>query len=105
MSSVYQINKGVNKPVEFRGLKAQYIWWLGMGIAGLLLLFTGMYLCGVPVFVSLPLIAVLGIFWFRYVYRLSRRYGEHGMMKKMAARAIPNAIKINRTLRCKRYTI
>ncbi len=25
MSSVYQINKGINKPVEFRGLKAQYI--------------------------------------------------------------------------------
>lgn len=102
MSSVYQINKSVNKPVEFRGLKAQYIWWLGIGIAGLMLLFSGMYIYGVPVIVSLPLIVVLGVLWFRYVYRLSRSYGEYGLMKKMAARAIPKAITIKRTIRCKR---
>ncbi|MBC7536286.1 MAG: DUF4133 domain-containing protein, partial [Ferruginibacter sp.] len=23
-NSVYQINKGINKPIEFKGLKAQY---------------------------------------------------------------------------------
>ena len=25
-NSVYQINKGINKAIEFKGLKAQYIW-------------------------------------------------------------------------------
>ena len=30
-NSVYKVNKGINKPIEFRGLKAQYIWWLGGG--------------------------------------------------------------------------
>lgn len=31
-NSVYQINKGINKPIEFKGLKAQYIWYLGGGL-------------------------------------------------------------------------
>src|SRR4029450_6697341 len=25
-TSVYKINKGINKPIEFKGLKARYIW-------------------------------------------------------------------------------
>jgi len=29
MSTSYPINKGINKPVEFKGPKAQYIWDLG----------------------------------------------------------------------------
>ena len=38
-NSVYQINKGINKPIEFKGLKAQYIWYLGGGLVALLILF------------------------------------------------------------------
>jgi len=28
-----------------------------------------------------------------YVYKLSRTYGEHGLMKKVAKKAVPNVIK------------
>ena len=28
-TSVYQINKGINTSIEFKGLKAQYIWYHG----------------------------------------------------------------------------
>ncbi|MBD0288989.1 MAG: DUF4133 domain-containing protein, partial [Flavisolibacter sp.] len=38
-TSVYQINKGINKPIEFKGFKAQYIWYLGGGLVALLILF------------------------------------------------------------------
>jgi len=38
-NSIYQINKGINKPIEFKGLKAQYIWYLGGGLVALLVLF------------------------------------------------------------------
>jgi hypothetical protein len=38
-TSVYQINKGINKPIEFKGLKAQYIWYLCGGLVALLILF------------------------------------------------------------------
>ena len=39
MSSVYTINKGMNRPIVFKGLKAQYIWYLGGGIVLLFMLF------------------------------------------------------------------
>jgi hypothetical protein len=89
----YTINKGVNRPIEFRGLKAQYIWWLGGGVAGLLALFAGLYIAGVNAFICLGLIGTMGTVLFTQVYRLSRRYGEHGMMKKVAQRRIPRLIR------------
>ena len=92
-NAVYNINKGINKPVEFKGLKAQYIWWLGGGILGLLFLFALLYLFGVNAFISLGLIGILGTGWFIYVFKMSNTYGEHGMKKKLAARRIPKMIK------------
>ena len=46
-NSVYQINKGINKPIEFKGLKAQYIWYLGGGLVALLIVFAIIYICGI----------------------------------------------------------
>lgn len=93
MSSVYKINKGINKPIEFKGLKAQYIWYLGGGLLALLILFAILYICGVNSFVCLGLIVILATALFMYVYKLSHDYGEYGMMKKIAARGIPGVIK------------
>jgi len=92
MSSVYTINKGINKPIEFKGLKAQYIWYLGGGLLCLLILFAVLYICGVPTFVCLGLILLLGGGLFMYVSRLSHQYGEYGMLKKIARRGVPNLI-------------
>jgi hypothetical protein len=92
-NSVYQINKGINKPVEFRGLKAQYIWYLGGGLVTLLIIFTIMYICGINIFFCLFVIVALGTALFLYVYRLSHRYGEFGLMKKIARKAVPKVIK------------
>ena len=94
MSSVYHINKGINKPVEFKGLKAQYIWYLGGGLLILLVLFAILYICGVNTYILLFIIIVLGTALFMGIYRLSHRYGEYGMMKKIAARSIPKRICI-----------
>ena len=92
-SSVYKINKGINKPVEFRGLKAQYIWYLGGGLVILLILFALLYIIGVNTFFCVAFIGVLGTVLFTWVYGISNKYGEHGMMKKVAKRAIPAVIK------------
>ena len=35
MATVYYINKGINKPIVFKGLKAQYIGYLAVGLVGL----------------------------------------------------------------------
>ncbi|MEX2233508.1 MAG: DUF4133 domain-containing protein [Cyclobacteriaceae bacterium] len=98
MNSVYKINKGINKAIEFKGLKAQYIGYLGMGIILLLILFAIVYILGVNVFVCLFLIASLGTLLFMGIYRLSDTYGQHGLLKKMARRSIPEYV-IGRTRR------
>ena len=92
-TSVYQINKGINKPIEFKGLKAQYIWWLGGGLLILLVLFAVLYICGINTFVCLGIIVCGGTGLFIHVYRLSHRYGQHGMMKELARRSIPSVVK------------
>ena len=94
-NSIYSINKGVNKSVEFRGLKAQYIWYLGGGLIGLLILFAILYISGINTYICLVVILIAGGFLFTRVYKLSNKYGEYGMMKKAAKRMLPTVIKIN----------
>jgi Domain of unknown function (DUF4133) len=95
MNSVYKINKGINKPIEFKGLKAQYIGYLGAGLVALMILFAVMYITGINAFICVGLVLAAGTFLFIYVHKLSRTYGEYGMMKKIARRSIPKTIKCN----------
>lgn len=95
MASVYSINKGINQPIIFKGLKAQYIWYLGGGLVGLLILFAILYISGVNTFICLGIALAGGGFLFVWVYRLSNRYGEFGMQKKAARRMLPNVIRNN----------
>ena len=89
MNSVYKINKGINKPIEFKGLKAQYIGYLGIGVILLLIIFAVLYICGVNMFVCLGVIFLLGTLLFMGVYKMSDSYGQHGLLKKLAKRNIP----------------
>jgi hypothetical protein len=94
-NSVYHINKGINKPIEFKGLKAQYIWYFGGGLVALLILFAVLYIGGVHVFICLAVILVLGILMTMKIYALSNTYGQYGMMKKLASRRVPKLIRTN----------
>jgi Domain of unknown function (DUF4133) len=104
-NSVYQINKSINKSIEFKGLKAQYIWYLGGGLVTLLIIFAIIYICGVNVIICLALIISLATALFMYVYKLSRTYGEHGLMKKVAKRAVPKVIKSYSFIRLKKQLL
>ncbi len=92
-NSVYQINKGINKSIEFKGLKAQYIWYLGGGMVALLILFALLYIIGINPFVCVGFILVAGTALLLKIYQMSNKYGEHGMMKKLARRSVPLTIK------------
>lgn len=92
-NSVYTINKGINKSIEFKGLKAQYIWYLGGGVIALLILFAIMYIIGINSFICLGIILIGGIVLVINIYALSNKYGEHGMMKAMAKRSVPKVLK------------
>ncbi|TKC04335.1 DUF4133 domain-containing protein [Pedobacter frigoris] len=95
MASVYRINKGVSKPIVFKGLKAQYIAYLAVGLVFLLVLFAALYISGLSLFVVLPLILSLGSGLFFTVFRLSHRFGEHGLGKYFAKRGIPRFIRFS----------
>jgi hypothetical protein len=92
-NSVYQINKGINKSIEFRGLKAQYIWYLGGCFLALLLVFAILYIIGINSFICVGFVLTLGTIAIVKIYGMSNRYGEHGMMKKLARRNVPHTIK------------
>lgn len=93
MSVVFKINKGVNKPIEFRGLYGQYIGYLAGGLVVLLLSFTLLYIAGMPLVLLLPLILSLGFGLFFSVTRLSKRFGVHGLGKYIAKRGLPRYVK------------
>lgn len=92
-NSVYQINKGINKSIEFKGLKAQYIWYFGGGVIALLVLFAIMYIIGINSFICIGVILLVGTVLIIKIYALSNKYGEHGMMKAVAKRDVPKVLK------------
>ncbi|MDM8175991.1 DUF4133 domain-containing protein [Olivibacter sp. 47] len=94
-NSVYEINKGVNAPVEFKGLKAQYIWYLGGLIVVLLILFAILYMVGIPSLICIVLTGGGGTLAVMRIYRLSETYGPHGLMKLTASKRIPRVIRSN----------
>jgi len=76
----YAINRSVGKSIEFKGLRAQYIWWLGIGMASILIVFALLYLLGVGLLLLVPLALIAFIVFIVRVYALSSKYGEHGLM-------------------------
>lgn len=92
---VYHINKGINKPIEFKGLKAQYIGYLAGGLVALLILFAVMYISGLPVYACIVVIALLGSGLFFQVYKLSHKYGQYGLMKRGARNYLPGYLKFS----------
>jgi hypothetical protein len=95
MNSVYPINKGINQCILFKGLKAQYIWYLGAGVVGIMILFAVLYIIGLPSIICVALIGSSGGFLVFQIYRLSNRYGQYGMMKALARKQIPKVIKLH----------
>jgi protein-S-isoprenylcysteine O-methyltransferase Ste14 len=94
MNSVYAINKGVSKPIVFKGLKAQYIAYQAVGLVLLLVTFSVLYICGLSLWLVMPVVFGSGGALVFTVYRLSARFGEHGLMKHFARRGLPGCVKV-----------
>ncbi len=96
--AVYSINKGIGKTVEFRGLKAQYLFIFAGGLLLVFILFIVMYMAGVgEVFcIGFGLLAASLLVW--QTFRLNARYGTHGLMKLSASRYRPRYL-LNRSRR------
>lgn len=93
-NSVYQINKGINSSIEFKGLKAQYIWCLGGGIVVLMIGFSVMYIIGLPSLFCVGATGLSGTLLVMKVYAMSNKYGAHGLMKAVSKRQLPKAVRL-----------
>ena len=90
--SNYNINKGIGRTVEFKGLKAQYLFIFAGGLLGMLILVMILYVAGINSYICLFL-GIGGaslIVW--QTFSLNRKYGEHGLMKISAKKRHPRYI-------------
>ncbi len=95
----YQINKGVGRQVEFKGLTAQYLFLFVGGLVGVFLLFVVIYMSGVSqtACILFAIFAGTGIVWGTFC--LNRTFGPHGLMKFWASKRHPRRIIHRRAVR------
>lgn len=93
--SEFPINRGIGKSVEFKGLKAQYLFIFVGGLLALFILFVIMYMAGVNQWfcIGFGLVAASVLVW--QTFALNAKHGEHGLMKMQARGSHPKYI-INR---------
>lgn len=93
--SKYSINRGIGKSVEFKGLKAQYLFIFCGGLLAVFVVFIILYMMNIGQWVCIGFgsIAASSLIWFTFT--LNRKYGEYGLMKLFAKRQHPHYI-INR---------
>lgn len=92
MAQQFQINRGINRSIEFKGIKAQYITYLCMGLIVLLLLFVILYVFGVNSYICLAIIVPLALIWYLIIQQYSKKYGEHGLTKMSTKKRLPDFI-------------
>lgn len=92
-TTVYLTHRAINRPVRFKGLVAQYLVMAAAAIVIDLLLFIILYITGVNALVDIALAFGLGGGAISMAYRLSRKYGEYGLMKKRARKKVPRHIR------------
>lgn len=96
--AAFEINKGVGRTVEFKGLKAQYLFLFAGGLLAVFILVVVLYLCGISQITCL-VIGVVGaslVVW--QMFTMNRKYGQYGLMKKGAVRIHPRYLMNRRTV-------
>ncbi|EKU88752.1 DUF4133 domain-containing protein [Bacteroides oleiciplenus] len=102
----YPINKGIGASVEFKGLKAQYLFIFAGGLLLLFVLFVIMYMVGINQWFCIGFGVTCASVLVWQTFRLNALYGEHGLMKLGAVRSHPryliNRRRISRLFKLKR---
>ena len=86
----YRINKGAGRPIEFKGLKSQYLFFFAGGLVSVFLAVVVLYMAGVS-----QLVCTLAV-WL--TFRMNARYGEHGLMKMLAEKRHPRYLSACRRI-------
>ena len=99
----YSINKGIGRSVEYKGLKAQYLFIFAGGLLALFVVYVIMYISGVSQWfcIGFGVTAASALVWL--TFHLNAKYGQYGLMKlgavKYRPRYIINRLRLNRLIR------
>ena len=85
----YPVNKGIGRSVEFKGLKAQYLFIFVGGLLVLFVLFVILYMIGIDQWICIGFGVVSASVLVWQTFALNARYGEHGLMKLGASKSHP----------------
>ena len=85
----YPVNKGIGRAVEFKGLKAQYLFIFVGGLLALFVLFVILYMIGIDQWICIGFGVVSASVLVWKTFALNAKYGEHGLMKLSATKGHP----------------
>lgn len=99
----YAINKGIGRSVEYKGLKAQYLFIFAGGLLALFVVYVIMYISGVSQWfcIGFGVTAASALVWL--TFHLNAKYGQYGLMKLTAVKYHPryiiNRLHLNRLIK------
>ena len=96
----FEINKGIGRNVEFKGLESQYLFVFAAGLLAVFVVFVILYMAGVNQWVCIGFGVTAATLLVWLTFRLNAKYGTHGLMKAAARKRHPryvlNRLKIPR---------
>lgn len=95
--ATYLVNRGVGKPIEFFGLRSQYVVYLVfLVLLTLLISFILLILLNAMVALSIGIIAFLLAIC--SCFKLNNTFGEHGLMQLMASKKVVKHISVTKRI-------
>lgn len=94
----FNINKGIGRPAEFKGLIAQYLFIFVGGLLAVFILTVVIYMIGIPQMICVGFGLVSGSVLVWATFHLNGKYGQHGLMKVQATKNHPHYISNRRRL-------
>jgi peptidoglycan/LPS O-acetylase OafA/YrhL len=95
--ATYQVNRGVGKPIEFFGLRSQYVVYL---VFLILLTLTISFI--LTTLLDALIALLIGIVSFLLAicscFKLNNTFGEHGLMQLMASKKVVRHISVTRRI-------
>lgn len=91
---IYKINKNIDRPLVFKGLKDQYIYYYLAVVIISFILFGVLNSMGVGTLYTLLITGVVAFAGIKGITIISDRFGKNGLKKYMARRKVPESVQI-----------
>lgn len=90
----YNINKGVDRPLDFYGLKEQNIIYFAGGILAAIVIY--FFIAFINQYVAIGVASLVAVGDYFACYFINNKYGVHGLAKTTAMNSCPERIQLKR---------